>query len=191
LGYFELLVDLLLMNPVHKKLDLVVQEYDGETLVYDLSSHRAFCLNQTSALVWKCCDGSMNAAELARRVSSETGEDFTVEIVSLALEQLKKEGLLENEVLPEYFGGISRREVVRKVGAATMVALPLITAITAPTAAHAQSTCTFIRQGCLCSVASAGRQGQPCTAATGSECASNACRCVWAANGGTNGDCVA
>jgi hypothetical protein len=62
------------------------------------------------------------------------------EVVWLALDQLKKENLLENGgEIPTKFSGMSRREVIRKVGLATAIALPVIAGLVAPTAAQAQS----------------------------------------------------
>ena len=36
-----------------KKDNIVVQKLDDETLVYDRKENKAFCLNETSALVWE------------------------------------------------------------------------------------------------------------------------------------------
>ncbi len=45
-------------RPLARKADLVTKEVADEVLVYDLKSHKAHCLNQTAALVWKYCDGN-------------------------------------------------------------------------------------------------------------------------------------
>ena len=37
--------------PVARKEGLVIQETSNEVLVYDLTINKAFCLNQTSAIV--------------------------------------------------------------------------------------------------------------------------------------------
>jgi hypothetical protein len=58
----------------------------------------------------------------------------------LALNDLKKNGLVEYDAdKVNEFGGLSRREMIRKVGLASMVALPAIMSIVAPMAVHAQS----------------------------------------------------
>ena len=44
--------------PKARKENLVVQESNGEVLIYDLDTNKAFCLNETSALVWQACDGN-------------------------------------------------------------------------------------------------------------------------------------
>lgn len=34
------------LNPLSRKNDLVVQELDGEVMIYDLNANKAFCLNK-------------------------------------------------------------------------------------------------------------------------------------------------
>lgn len=43
-----------------------MQELDGETLVYDLKTHTACHLNETSAAVWRLCDGTRSVADIGR-----------------------------------------------------------------------------------------------------------------------------
>jgi hypothetical protein len=61
-------------------------------------------------------------------------------MVWLALDQLSKEGLVEKQPeLVNKFNGLSRREVMKKIGMGTMVALPIVSGLIAPTAAMAQT----------------------------------------------------
>jgi hypothetical protein len=123
--------------PVARKNDIVVQELSGETLVYDLRQHKAHCLNQTAALVWSHCDGETDAATIAALLGQELHRAIDEDVVWLALKQLQRVGLLEREVVA--YGSkpnVSRREVVRRLGAATALALPLVTSVVAPTAAQ-------------------------------------------------------
>lgn len=141
------------IKPLNRKNDLVVQELPGEILIYDLKTNKAVCLNETSALIWEACDGTKSVDELSRlitkRLKSPVNEDF----IWLALEQFKRENLLADAdtIVPD-FGGLSRREVIRKVGFATMVALPLISAVIAPNSANAVSgiVCVNPPNGCAC-----------------------------------------
>jgi len=130
------------MTPLARKENLVVQSSGDEVLVYDLEKNKAAALNDTSALIWQSCDGNNDVIEIAAIVEKKFGGSVNEDFVKLALSQLSKENLLENEkeVLTG-FNGLSRREVIRKVGFSSMVALPLVSAIIAPTAAHAQSVC--------------------------------------------------
>jgi hypothetical protein len=143
--------------PVSRKNDLVIQEHDGELLIYDLSKNKALCLNETSAKIWSACDGSRTVADLAAAFG---GED----LVWLALHDLKKNRLLEGtSEIPGRFEGMSRREVIRKIGIGSMVAIPVIASLVAPTAVHAAS----------CSAPTNRDPGCPC--AMNSDCLSNMC----------------
>ena len=127
--------------PAARKDQLVIQEVESETLIYDLKNHKAHCLNGTAALVWKQCDGKRTVEEVARKVEAELGTEISSEVVWLAVEQLEKRRLLE-ERMETAFGAarMSRRELARRLGiAAAVVALPLITTINAPAAFQAVS----------------------------------------------------
>ena len=124
-------------KPTARRKDLVVQEHSGETLVYDLRQHKAHCLNQTSALVWSHCDGETDVPSIAALLSKELHRAIDEDVVWLALKQLQKAGLLEREaVAPGAKPNVSRREVARRLGAATALALPLLTSVFIPTAAQ-------------------------------------------------------
>ena len=70
-------------------------------------------------------------------------------LVCLALEGLKKDNLIENpEDLANYFAGLTRREAVKKVGLASLVALPIIASVVAPSASMAQSVLRGINSSC-------------------------------------------
>lgn len=129
-------------NPLSRKEDIVVQELDGEVLIYDLKDNKAFCLNETSALVWQMCDGENSISEISKGLSKKLNSPANEDLVWLALDQLKKEKLIENEVeTPASFAGMNRRDVIKKVGLASMIALPVVAGLVAPTAANAASVC--------------------------------------------------
>jgi len=127
-------------KPKAKKDNIVVKQIGDETLVYDLKANKAFCLNYTSAMIWQLSDGTRRVedieTEMSVRLKTLVGEDF----VYFALNQLSNDGLLEGQI-ENHFAGLSRREVIRKVGFASAIALPLISSIIAPTALMAQSVC--------------------------------------------------
>jgi coenzyme PQQ synthesis protein D (PqqD) len=127
--------------PRMRKQGLIIDELPDEVLIYDLDRHKAHCLNHTAGLVWKQCDGRTTPRVIARRLQSEFDGPFSEELVWLALRQLNKINLLEESVtLPPQLAGISRREMVRAMGIAAAVSVPLITSIMSPTAVQA-STC--------------------------------------------------
>ena len=128
------------MKPMSRKNDLVIQQLDGERLVYDLKANKAFCLNNTSSIVWDLCNGRRSAREIRDVISAKFKTNIDENFVSLALIQLEKDGLLETSG-DSYFEGLSRREVIRKIGFVSVVALPMITSVVAPEAIFAQSAC--------------------------------------------------
>ncbi len=126
--------------PRMRKQRLIIDELADEVLVYDLDRHKAHCLNQTAALVWKLCDGRTMPRAIARHLQRELDQPFSEDLVWLALRQLNRSHLLESVSLPTQFAGMSRREIVRAMGIAAAVSVPLITSIVSPTAVQA-STC--------------------------------------------------
>jgi hypothetical protein len=132
-------------KPSARREDVVVKELDGEVLVYDLRSNQAFCLNETSALVWEWCDGRRTVSEIADALGKKLKTPHGEELVWLALGQLIKESLLGDESeIADQFEGMTRRQIVKKIGLASMVAIPLVSSIIAPPAARASSVgCTF------------------------------------------------
>lgn len=127
-------------RPLSRRSELVDQNVDNETLIYDLSINKAFCLNQTSALVYQLADGTRTIAEISRLMSIRLKDLVGEEMIYLALNELKKNNLIENAAeLTDHFGGLSRREVIRRVGLASLIALPVISSLVAPNAANAAS----------------------------------------------------
>jgi len=77
------------------------------------------------------------------KIVGKAKHNFSEELIYLALEQFKKENLLEKDAeFLSPFNGLSRREVVKKVGLDSMIGLPIIASIVAPTAINAASGCT-------------------------------------------------
>jgi hypothetical protein len=137
------------LDPLARKEGLIVEQMPDEVLVYDLERHKAHCLNRTAAFVWQHCDGKSDASTIARRMEKEFDAKVSDELVFLALDQLGKDHLLEKRVaLPAAMVNASRREVMRKIGLATAVALPVVISIMSPTAANAV---TCIASGAPCS----------------------------------------
>lgn len=129
-----------LLKPTSRKANIVVQDLENEILIYDLTINKAYCLNETSALVFQLCDGTNSVAEISDLMSIKLKTLVSEDLVQFALEGLRKDNLLENgELLPNYFAGLNRREIVKKIGFASMVALPIVASIIAPTAVNAAS----------------------------------------------------
>jgi hypothetical protein len=138
-------------EPLARQEGLVVQQMPDEVLIYDLDRHQAFCLNQTAALVWQHCNGRTSVEQIAKRLEKELQTPISMDVVYLALDRFSKDQLLEERVTLPIEMGLNRREVMRRIGLATAVALPIVASIVAPTAAHAV-TCIASGQPCNPSV---------------------------------------
>lgn len=126
--------------PQARHNDLVVQEMPGEVLVYDLSSNKAHCLNETSANVWKACDGSNSIGDIARILGKSSSGNVSEDLVWLAIDQLNEKDLLVAKTSSP-FAGQSRREVIKKIGLASVVVLPIVASLVAPPNALASLSC--------------------------------------------------
>jgi len=136
-------------KPAARKSDIVTQDSLTETLIYDLKTNKAFCLNETSALVWQLSDGRNSVSEISDAMSVQLKTLVSEDLVWLAVDQLSKDGLLEKgDAIKNHFSGLSRREAIRKVGFASVVALPIISSLIAPSASMAQSICLALNSPC-------------------------------------------
>lgn len=163
--------------PMARTSDVVVQEIGKEILVYDLKTHKAFSLNETASIVYQSCDGETAFERLKAK------NKFTDEIIFLAIDELKKGNLIENGEKYDFpVAGMSRREALKKAAFTSLVALPLISSLTVPTAAAAQSTCRTAGQDC----SGSGTNGTCCSSLAcvgGICCGNNGAACT------NNADC--
>jgi hypothetical protein len=166
-------------KPLSRKDNIVVQELDGEVMIYDLAKDKAFCLNETSALVWQACDGSRSVTEISEFVSNKLNSPASDDLVWFAIDELKKENLIEtNIVSSEYFEGMSRRQVIKKVGLSTLLAIPVIAALSAPVAAQTTSICApFGTCNCVMAVFMTDETGGTCNSGA---CMTNGTGCICA-----------
>lgn len=118
--------------PSARNENILVQELKNEILIYDLLTNKACCLNETSAKVFNACGNAETFESLKKN------HRFTDDLIHLSLDELKKNNLLKDEYA-SVFAGMSRREVIRKVGLASMIALPVVSGLVAPVAANATS----------------------------------------------------
>jgi hypothetical protein len=106
-----------------------------------MDTNKAHCLNRSAALVWKSCDGSNSVVDIMRQFEKSGGGKVTEDFVWLAIDQLHENGLLEGKVTPR-FAGQSRRQVLKTIGLASVVAGPVIASLVAPQHAPGTLTCT-------------------------------------------------
>lgn len=159
--------------PKSKTKNLVVQELDKELLIYDLSNNKAFCLNESLALIWQYADGRNSVADISILLSRKLKTLVTEDFVWFGLDQLKKDDLIENNADFEInFNGLNRRDVIKKIGFASMIALPLLSSVIAPTSVMAAS-CTLFAPGTISTTGCFGNSSD-CNLNFGPQCCSGA-----------------
>lgn len=141
-----------LIKPRARTENIITQCAKNEILIYDLVINKAYCLNQTAAFIWQRCDGIKDVAEIAAELAFKYQQPINENIVWLALSELEKDNLMAI-VLPNPLSGVNRRQAIRQIGLATMIALPLVSSIVAPSAVEAASTsaitCTTPLNTCI------------------------------------------
>jgi len=134
--------------PRARQEGLIVQELQDELLVYDLARQKAHCLNRTAALIWNRCDGKTSVEELVLLLGNEIDSPVGQEMVWMAFDQLSKAHLLQGRARTwPGASKISRREVIRRAGAAAAMALPIVSSIVVPDAVQA-ATCKPSNAAC-------------------------------------------
>ena len=169
------------LMPRARQDELVVEELQDETLVYDLERHKARCLNRTAALVWRHCDGQTSVAVVAALLEEQLAIPADEAVVWMALDRLSIAHLLSEPVtLPADRAQYSRREMLRTLRrvAGISLLLPVIESIVAPLAA-AQASCI---SEAACTAGSPPCSGLPicsqpgrCCKAAGPNCRSRNC----------------
>jgi hypothetical protein len=147
------------MKPVARRTGLVVRELPGEVLVYDTESHRAHCLDRTAGAVFRHADGTRTVGDLAAILGTGEGGD---EVVRATLASLAEAGLLA-EADAKTAPGLTRREVVRRVGIGAAVLVPAVVSVLAPTPAEAAATCVCNCAGQPADTPCTGTFADPCT----------------------------
>ena len=127
-------------RPTAREHELVVQQVQNETLVYDLRSHRAHCLNATAASIWRRCDGLNSVSDISRLIAEEEALDVDVNVVWLGISELAEHDLLSpEESMPSM---MNRCEVVKKMGATSLLAVtPSVVTIDVPNAIPSAVSC--------------------------------------------------
>jgi len=103
-------------------------------MVFDPSTKKSTCLNQSAALVWHNSDGQTSISELAAIVTSKTGTPEDTRVVEFALRKLDEAGLMEKVDLPaNEDAGLARRQLFTKLGwaAALLIGMPLVLTVKA------------------------------------------------------------
>lgn len=125
--------------------DLVIENFPGETVVYDQKRHRVHILKGDLAKVFDLCDGVKSTDEIAAQIASESDENSS-EFVEDSIAVLEENSILR---------GSSRRDFLGKAAAAALA--PLLVSIPVPAAAATLSSCR-----CATATSAGGASPTPC-----------------------------
>jgi len=184
--------------PAARSDGLLVQTLGDETVIYDAESKQAHCLKPLAAIVFDCSNGQATVGDIARVAEERLGHDVVDADVADAVGQLESVGLLQtalvvragNGLVAGNGRGVSRREMLRRVGfagAAAASGTSLVTSIVAPNAIAASG----IPAGCSgctgnptcgsghCCQSNAGKScNQSCCATANNSCHITGCACT-------------
>jgi hypothetical protein len=119
---------------------LILEQLLDELMIFDPDRNKAFCLNQTAAFVWRHCDGKTTVSEMTELLRRDWGKPVDERVIWFALDILSKDGLLAPFPALSVGTGITRRDVLQKLGTGAAMAVPLVTVLFVnPAKAHASS----------------------------------------------------
>jgi hypothetical protein len=115
-----------------------IETLHGELCIYEWTTKTVHALNPAAARVWEMCDGTTTVAEMVAAMQRDESTVHAELIVWHALRQFDRAGLLEPGTLAGVRPVVSRRALLRRLGA--VAAIPVVTSIVAPTPLAAQSS---------------------------------------------------
>ena len=130
--------------PKARNHELLIREVDDETLVYDLKTDKASCLNDLTTSVWNACDGKTSIESILDKLRRADYRHSNINLIWVAIDQLEQAGLLEEPISPEWNKNrTSRREMFRMLGKGVIGALPVISTISIqPAIAQVSGPCS-------------------------------------------------
>jgi hypothetical protein len=127
--------------PCRIREHISIQQIGAETLIYDEQRHKAFCLNESSSVIWMLANGENSIAQIGQIASAKLKVAVSEELALFALGELRRDGLIQTTSSAEAAPAISRRALLQRLGVGGALLLPVVAAIVAPTAAQAYSGC--------------------------------------------------
>ena len=128
-----------------KQRKLITRRIDDELLVFDEETSTAYCLNGIAGEMWRACERESSLREVTE-VLRPRWPDIEEDVVAASLSKLAAAGLLEETTVQEKIS-TARRELIRKLGFAAAVALPIVvTSVLVPPAYAAVSCCHLLAQ---------------------------------------------
>jgi hypothetical protein len=134
-------------RPEHK--NMIMRPLKDELVLYDPETKKAFCLNRVASEVWVLCDGKTTVEEIVEHFKKLDKPEIGRNVIHLSLRKLQRSGLLKNGSQGiEQLTFRSRRALIKKLGLAAAMTLPVITSIVVPTPSEAASPCRHSFQPC-------------------------------------------
>jgi len=88
---------------------------DGALLAYDVQHDAGHVLNATTAAVYELADGTRSVRDIALVLRERTGLPVAEDVVRLALQDLERARLLDTADADPAEGGLSRRDLMRRL----------------------------------------------------------------------------
>lgn len=141
---------------IARKDGLLVTRVGDETVIYDIESSKASCLNGLMTAIWEAIDEETNIEVLINILRDRGYPDVNEEIVYMAVHDLVQAGLVENcSEIAIYKENLSRREMIQLIGKRSVVVLPVVStiimqpAIAQVSCAAKHEPCTFDSDCCV------------------------------------------
>ena len=115
--------------------DLLIRKVGDEVIVYDGGNHTAHCLNGIAASIWQLWGDHKSVREICDALDQKDEE-----LVCAILCELQNSGLLAKIGSPFTDKNLmSRRDLVKRIGATVTLAAPFVTSVIVPPPAGATS----------------------------------------------------
>ncbi len=123
--------------------NILIEELDGEGLIYDLTLHRAHSVNAFGLAVFRALDGKTTVEQVARQLQGSVPGAVETSDVLQAIAELQKAQLI---VPPRLLPNRGRRKFIGQIALTTglSVAVPMVFSIVAPSVAEAASAVTCL-----------------------------------------------
>lgn len=140
------------LRPRARRDGVLRRTLGDETVVYDLETHEAHCLNPAAAWVWQHADATRTVAQLTARLASDLGLPEDEDLVWLSLVELEEAGLMDDSPMTAP-AATTRRELLGRLARTSALALaaPAVSTVVVPTASAA-ATCLDAGEMCVSGV---------------------------------------
>ncbi len=113
---------------------VLATDLGDEVVLYDAKHHRGHCLNRSAAVVWRNLDGQQSLRDVVARLREEVDAAADENTVWLALQEFDQAELLEGGLAQPLPGGVSRRDMLGRLGVGGALLVPAVLSVVAPPA---------------------------------------------------------